>query len=81
MLSMFMEQKKTAEDTKTSTEELQKQVTSLSSELLEVKSKVENLSTTARTTNASRKKIPPEVSASIKQLHNKAELQFHGKEP
>ena len=40
MLSMFMEQKKTAEETKVSTDELKNQVIALSSEMLEMKSKV-----------------------------------------
>lgn len=66
MLSMFMEQKKTAEDTKIATDELQKKVTSLSSELLDVKSKVEDLSSVnARSTTTTRKKIPPELSTSV----------------
>ncbi len=80
MLSMFMEQKQTAEETKVATAELQKHVVSLSSELLEVKDKVNDLSTSTQGTNATRKKIPPQLSGSVKQLHDKSELQFHGKE-
>lgn len=57
MLSMFMEQKKTVEDTKSVTDELQKQVVSLSSDMGEVKNKMENMSTIA-STSGNRKKNP-----------------------
>ena len=57
MISMFMDQKKTVEDTKAVTDELQKQVVSLSSEMLEVKNIVENLSSSSsRSIIATRKK-------------------------
>ena len=54
MLSLFMEQKKTVEETKATTDELQKQVCVLSSDD----------ATHTQTTNGSRKKIPPHISVS-----------------
>ena len=44
LLSMFMEQKKTVDDTKATTDALQKHVLSLSTEVTEVKTKVESMS-------------------------------------
>ena len=62
MLSLFMEQKKTVEETKATTDELQKQVGVLSSGMTELKNKVDAAHT--QTTNGSRKKIPPHISVS-----------------
>lgn len=58
MLSLFMEQKKTVEDTKAITGDLQKQVVSLSSDLGEVKDKVENMSSATSTSMGGSKKNP-----------------------
>lgn len=61
---MLMEQKKTVEDTKTTADELQKQVVSLSSDLAEMKNKVESVSRTP-SAGGVRKKIPPQLSVGI----------------
>ena len=66
MLSMFMEQKKTVDDTKATTDALQKHVLSLSTEVTEVKTKVESMSSISTSSaGGTRKKIPPQLSVSI----------------
>lgn len=66
MLSMFIEQKKTADETKATTDALQKHVLSLSTEVTEVKAKVESMSSVSTpSAGGIRKKIPPQLSVSI----------------
>lgn len=63
MLSMFMEQKNAIEETKATTEQLQKQFTSLSSDMAEVKGKMESISSAPKVIG--KKKIPSQLSVSL----------------